>query len=70
MMDSIARGGTIFLLALAFTLGIVTRRLVKRIPPEGDPRRFLWAQVLLYVGTFVIIAATVVVRLWGRMVIR
>jgi hypothetical protein len=52
------------------TLGIVTSRIVKRIPPEGDPRRYLWAQVLLYVGTFGIIAATVAIRLWGRMVIR
>jgi hypothetical protein len=58
------------LLALAFTLGIVTSRIVKRIPPPGDPRRYLWAQVLLYVGTFGIIAATVVVRLWGKMAIR
>ena len=33
------------LLALAFTLGIVTSRIVKRIPPPGDPRRYLWAQV-------------------------
>jgi hypothetical protein len=68
-MDSIGHGATIFLFALAFSLGIVTSWVVKRMPPEGDPRRYLWAQLPLYGGTFGIIAATVVVRLWERMVI-
>jgi hypothetical protein len=68
-----SKGAYIFAYALALVAGWLTAKLVKRIPPvppPGDPRRFLWAQVLLYVGTFGIIAATVVARLWGRMVIR
>jgi hypothetical protein len=65
-----SKGPYIFACSLALVAGWLTAKPVQRIPPPGDPRRYLWAQVLLYVGTFGIIAATVVVRLWGRMVIR
>jgi hypothetical protein len=67
------RGAYILLCSLALVAGWTTAKLVKRlppVPPRGDPRRYLWAQVLLYVGTFGLIAATVVVRLWRTMAIR
>jgi hypothetical protein len=53
--------------------GWTTPKLVKRlppIPPPGDPRRYLWARVLLYLGALAIVVATVVIRLWGKMAIR
>jgi hypothetical protein len=40
------------------------------VPPPGDPRRYLWASAILYLGTFGIIAATIAIRLWGRMLVR
>jgi hypothetical protein len=51
--------------SLALAAGWLTAKLAQRIPPPGDPRRYLWAQVLLYVGSFGVIAATVAIRLWG-----
>jgi hypothetical protein len=68
-----SKGRYTFACVLALVAGWSTAKLVKRLPPlptPGDPRRYLWAQVLLYVGTFAIIAATVAIRLWGRMVVR
>jgi hypothetical protein len=38
---------------------VALRRLVAMYMPEDDPRRRLVAQVLLYAGTFIVIAASV-----------
>jgi energy-converting hydrogenase Eha subunit A len=40
-------------------------RRLPRVPPPGDPVRFLWAQVVVYLTAFVILAATVIRREWG-----
>jgi len=64
------KGPYIFACSLTLVAGWPTAKLAQRIPPPGDPRRYLWAQVLLYVGTFGIIAATVAIRLWRGIVIR
>ena len=40
----------------ALAIGLVLRRVVARFLDEGDPRRQLIAQALLYGGTFVVIA--------------
>jgi hypothetical protein len=38
------------------------RRFVGRFLPEGDPRRQLIAQAMLYGGTFIVIAVSVWLR--------
>ena len=48
--------------AAAVVIGLGMRRLVGRCLAEDDPRRQLVAQVLLYTGTFVAIAASVWLR--------
>ena len=48
--------------AAALAMGLALRRLVGWYLPEGDPRRQLVAQVLLYAGTFIVIAAPVWLR--------
>ena len=68
-----SKGAYIFTCSLALVAGWTTAKLVKRlppVPPPGDPARYLWAQVLLYAGTFGLIAATVAIKLWGEMAIR
>jgi hypothetical protein len=55
-------------LALAVTAAAVVmgplalRRLIGRYLPEGDPRRQLIAQAMLYGGTFIVIAVSVWLR--------
>jgi hypothetical protein len=64
------RGLYVSFCSLALVAGWLTPKLIKRlppVPPRGDPTRFLWAQFVLYVTAFVILAATVVVRLWPRL---
>jgi heme/copper-type cytochrome/quinol oxidase subunit 4 len=48
--------------AAAVAMGVALRRLVAMYMPEDDPRRQLVAQVLLYAGTFIVIAASVWLR--------
>ena len=60
------KGAYLFLCSLALIAGWMTAKLVPRIPPRGDPQRFLWAQVLLYAGTFAIVAVSVLARLLAR----
>ena len=45
--------------SVALTLGLLLRRVVNRFLEEGDPRRQLIAQAMLYGGTFVVIALSV-----------
>jgi hypothetical protein len=48
--------------AAAIVMGLALRRLVGWYLPEGDPRHQLLAQVLLYAGTFIVIAVSVWLR--------
>jgi hypothetical protein len=48
--------------ALALAAGLALHRFIGRWLPEGDPRRQLIAQVLLYAGSFVLIAVSIWVR--------
>jgi uncharacterized membrane protein YcfT len=48
--------------SVALTLGLLLRRVVNRFLEEGDPRRQLIAQAILYGGTFVVIALSVQLR--------
>jgi hypothetical protein len=43
-------------------MGLALRRVVGRYLAEDDPRRQLVAQVLLYAGTFIVIAVSVWLR--------
>jgi hypothetical protein len=52
----------LFVAAVALAIGLVLRRVVDRFLKEGDPRRELIAQALLYGGTFVVVAGS----LWLR----
>jgi hypothetical protein len=47
---------------VALTLGLLLRRVVNRFLEEGDPRRQLIAQAILYGWTFVVIALSVWLR--------
>jgi len=48
--------------AAAVSMGLALRRVVGRYLAEDDPRRQLVAQVLLYAGTFIVIAVSVWLR--------
>jgi Kef-type K+ transport system membrane component KefB len=48
--------------AAALTAGLVLRKALDRFLPDDDPRRMFIAQVLLYGGTFIVIA----VSMWLR----
>lgn len=48
--------------AAAVIMGLALRRLIHRYLPEDDPRRQLIAQVMLYGGTFIVIAVSVWLR--------
>jgi hypothetical protein len=55
----------VLLCALALVTGWTTATLVKRlpsIPPPGDPRRYLWAQVILYIGAFIAVLIGVLAK--------
>ena len=51
--------------SVALTLGLLLRRVVNRFLEEGDPRRQLIAQAILYGGTFVVIALMMWLRHGG-----
>jgi uncharacterized membrane protein YcfT len=48
--------------SVALALGLLLRRVVNRFLDEGDPRRQLIAQAVLYAGAFILIA----VLMWLR----
>jgi hypothetical protein len=48
--------------AVAVLMGLTLRGVVGRYLAEDDPRRQRVAQVLLYAGTFIVIAASVWLR--------
>jgi hypothetical protein len=52
----------LFIAAAALAVGLALRSLIDRFLAEDDPRRFYLAQVLLYGGTFIVIAASVWLR--------
>jgi hypothetical protein len=52
----------LYVIAAALVAGLALRGFVGRWLLEGDPRRQLIAQVILYVGAFVVIA----VSIWAR----
>jgi hypothetical protein len=52
----------LFIAAAALAIGLALRRLIDRFLAEDDPRRFYIAQVLLYGGTFIVIATSVWLR--------
>jgi hypothetical protein len=54
-----------YLGAAALAIGFAFRRAVDRYLDEGDPRRQLIAQALLYGGTFVVIALSLLLRRRG-----
>jgi hypothetical protein len=45
--------------SVALALGLLLRRVVNRFLDEGDPRRQLIAQAVLYAGAFIVIALSV-----------
>lgn len=46
--------------SVALVLGLLLRRGVNRFLDEGDPRRQLMAQAVLYAGAFIVIAVSMV----------
>jgi MFS family permease len=64
MVNIADKGPYVLACALALVAGWLTAKLVRRIPPRGDPRRFIWGQVILYVGTFAIVVVSVVTKWW------
>ena len=52
----------LFIAAAALAIGLAMRSLIDRFLAEDDPRRLYLAQVLLYGGTFIVIAASVWLR--------
>jgi hypothetical protein len=48
--------------SVALALGLLLRRVVNRFLGEGDPRRRLLAQAMLYGGLFVVLVASVWLR--------
>jgi hypothetical protein len=55
-------GVVVSITSLALVAGLMLRRFVGRFLPEGDPRRQLIAQAMLYGGTFIVIAVSVWLR--------
>jgi hypothetical protein len=54
--------GPVYAAAGALAIGLVLRRVVDRFLDEGDPRRQLIAQAILYGGLFVAVAASMWLR--------
>jgi hypothetical protein len=52
----------LYVAAGALAIGLVLRNVVDRFLDEGDPRRQLIAQAVLYAGAFIVIAVSIWLR--------
>ena len=60
MANANREAATTATVSVALVLGLLLRRGVNRFLDEGDPRRQLIAQAVLYAGAFIVIAVSMV----------